>query len=75
VQALITHFSASPSWQTHLKTVIVASPGFVKDAFFTYLKAAADSPSTTKGGSGTFLKHCVERSIVTHSSSGFKHSL
>ena len=72
---MITHFSASSSWQTHLKTVIVASPGFVKDAFFSYLKAAAEAPSNQKGGSGTFLKHCVERSIVAHSSSGFKHSL
>lgn len=75
VQAMILHFSQSPSWPTQLKSVIIASPGFVKDAFFEHLRHSSESSSHQKGGSMSFLKHCVERSIVTHASSGFKHSL
>lgn len=75
VQALITHFSSSPSWSTMLKTVIIASPGFTKDGFYQYLKASSENPQNPKGGVGSFLKHCIEKCIVAHSSSGFKHSL
>jgi stalled ribosome rescue protein Dom34 len=75
LQALITHFGQTPSWPTMLKTVIIASPGFVKDGFYNHLKAASESPQNQKGGVGAFLKHCIEKSIVAHSSSGFKHSL
>lgn len=72
---MILHFSQSPSWPTQLKSVIIASPGFTKDGFYSYLQQVADSPSQQKGGSAGFLRHCLERSIVAHSSSGFKHSL
>jgi protein pelota len=55
--------------------VVIASPGFTKDGFFSYLKAQSELPLHQKGGTGGFLKHCVEKSIVAHSSSGYKHSL
>jgi stalled ribosome rescue protein Dom34 len=75
VQSLILHFSSSPSWASMLKTVIIASPGFTKDGFYQHLKSASESSHHLKGGVGSFLKHCIEKSIIAHSSSGFKHSL
>jgi len=75
VQALVLHFGQTPSWPTQLKSVIIASPGFVKDGFYEYLKHSSETSSQQKGAQMSFLRHCVERSIVAHSSSGFKHSL
>lgn len=52
-----------------VKCVVVGSPGFVRENFFNYTKEVAE-----KKGS-LFLKDCVSKMILSHCSSGFKHSL
>jgi len=47
----------------------VGSPGFVKDAFYQYLQKEAEKKQST------FLKTMLDRMIVAHTSSGFKHSM
>ena len=51
------------------KSIIVGSPGFVKEAFFAYIKQESEKAHNS------FIKYCIERIILTHTSSGFKHSL
>ena len=75
IQALIIHFTESAAWQTQLKCVIIASPGFTREAFYNYLRNSAEAHSSSKGSNSGFLKHCLDRAIVAHSTSGFKHSL
>ena len=50
LQALILHFSQSPSWPTQLKSVIIASPGFAKDGFHQHLIQASESSINQKQG-------------------------
>lgn len=52
-----------------LKAVLIASPGFLKDDFFTYLIKDA-----TEQGNKQLLENRGKFMLV-HSSSGFKHSL
>lgn len=53
-----------------LKSIVIGSPGFVKDGFFDYYKAEA-----SKATSNPFLRQVMDKIILTHTSSGFKHSL
>jgi len=52
-----------------VKAILVASPGFVKDQFFEYLMQQA-----VKTDNKLLLEN-KSKFILTHSSSGFKHSL
>lgn len=54
---------------TVVKCILIASPGFVKDRFFTYLMAQA-----TKTDNKTLLENRA-KFVLCHASSGFKHSL
>lgn len=52
-----------------VKCVLIASPGFVKDHFFAYMMSMAVQQD---------FKQAVENKtkfVLTHASSGFKHSL
>jgi len=53
-----------------VKCVLLASPGFVKDLFFTYMINEAN-----KGGEAKVLLEHRAKFVLVHSSSGFKHSL
>ncbi|CDW74559.1 protein pelota homolog [Stylonychia lemnae] len=66
LQALMQHFIQG---QQQLKSIVIGSPGFVKDAFYAYIKQESDKAHNV------FMKQCIEKIILTHTSSGFKHSL
>eukprot|EP00347_Sterkiella_histriomuscorum_P014183 403361845 len=66
LQALIQHFVQGAK---NLKSIVVGSPGFVKEAFYEYMKQESQKQHNV------FLKQCLDRIILTHTSSGFKHSL
>ena len=53
----------------NLKSVVIGSPGFTKDAFYQYMLKDAEK----KGN--VFIKSIIDKTIVAHTSSGFKHSL
>ena len=49
--------------------MIVGSPGFVKESFFQYMQQQADQKNIG------FIKNILEKTILAHTSSGYKHSL
>jgi len=53
-----------------VKCVLLASPGFVKDLFFTHMINEAN-----KGGEAKVLLEHRAKFVLVHASSGFKHSL
>ena len=64
LQALLRHVNFE-----NIKAVVVASPGFVKDAFLEYVFATA-----VKTDNKVLLEN-KSKFIAAHSSSGFKHAL
>ena len=48
---------------------MVGSPGFVKENFYNYLKDVASKKENK------FLKDVMNKLVLSHCSSGFKHSL
>lgn len=64
MQAILRHVNFDV-----VKCVLVASPGFVKDQFFEYMSQAA-----TKLDLKVLLEN-KGKFVLTHASSGFKHSL
>ncbi|GBG32273.1 Protein pelota [Hondaea fermentalgiana] len=53
-----------------VKSVVIASPGYVKDDFFKYMQAEASKRPDLKP-----LLQNKERFVLAHASSGFKHAL
>jgi len=49
--------------------MVIGSPGFYKDNFYQYLKEQTEKKKSL------YLKELLSKTIVTHTSSGFKHSL
>jgi len=64
MQAILRHINFDV-----VKCVIIASPGFVRDAFFEYMMQQA-----VKGDNKVLLEN-KGKFLLIHSSSGFKHSL
>lgn len=64
MQAILRHIDFDV-----VKCVIIASPGFVRDAFFEYMMQQA-----VKGDNKVLLEN-KGKFLLIHSSSGFKHSL
>eukprot|EP00355_Strombidium_rassoulzadegani_P007744 CAMPEP_0168616074 /NCGR_PEP_ID=MMETSP0449_2-20121227/4840_1 /TAXON_ID=1082188 /ORGANISM="Strombidium rassoulzadegani, Strain ras09" /LENGTH=303 /DNA_ID=CAMNT_0008656849 /DNA_START=336 /DNA_END=1244 /DNA_ORIENTATION=+ len=52
-----------------IKAMVIGSPGSYKDHLFKYLNEAADKKKSP------LLKELLSKTILTHCSSGFKHSL
>ena len=70
IQALEHNFSGDNHAQFEkVQCVVIGSPGFVKDNFYTYLKDVSEK----KGNN--FLKEVLGKLVLSHCSSGFKHSL
>ena len=49
--------------------MVVGSPGFTRENFFNYMKGQAESKRSV------FLKDIVSKTILSHCSTGYKHSL
>jgi len=49
-----------------IKTVVVGSPGFIKDQFYTFLKAKAEKLHDK------LLLNLIEKMILVHCSNGYK---
>lgn len=49
--------------------MVIGSPGFTRENFYNYIKAQAENKQSA------FLKDIVQKSILSHCSTGFKHSL
>lgn len=64
VQAILTHINFDI-----VKAVIIASPGFTKDQFFSYMNEYAVKANNK------VLSDNRNKFLLIHSSSGFKHSL
>ena len=64
IQALLTHINFDV-----VRAIIIASPGFLKDQFFSFMNSYA-----TKTSNKT-LADSRQKFILVHSASGFKHSL
>jgi len=60
-----------------VKVVLIASPGFVKDLFFTYMMNQAAKAAGVGGplGEAKVLLENKAKFVLVHASSGFKHSL
>jgi protein pelota len=58
-----------PELLNTIKAVIIGSPGFYKDQLFAYLKEAAEKRKSST------LKELNSKTVLSHCSSGFKHSL
>jgi protein pelota len=52
-----------------VEAMVVGSPGFVKDGFFKHLKNHMDMSAKSP------LKNNIDKFIMVHVSSGFKHSV
>jgi len=66
MQTFMLHFKEH---LPNIKSIVIGSPGFVKDQFLDYLKKEA---SDHQNG---LLKSALPLVILAHTSSGFKHSL
>jgi protein pelota len=70
ISALETHFSGENSSKfERVGCIVVGSPGFVKDNFYTYLKDYSSRKQSE------FLKQVESKVVLAHCSSGYKHSL
>jgi len=66
LQMFILHFK---DFIPSLRSIIIGSPGFVKDQFLEYLKKEAGEKQNS------VVKNMLPLVILAHTSSGFKHSL
>jgi len=70
IQGLEKNFAGENSDQfARVSCVIIGSPGFVRENFYAYLKDVCEKKSSA------FLKDVISKTILSHCSSGFKHSL
>ena len=70
ISALINNFSTEGHGaNARIGCIVIGSPGFTRENFFNYMKGQSENKQSA------FLKDIVSKTILSHCSTGFKHSL